>query len=347
MVDINLFQEGEEEKEWDPTPQKDSEASESSLDDFKFEDESKTPALDEKSILDEAFEPEAEPQEKPMEDGYDIGPDDQKKKTGVWTWVVLGVVVVSAVSYLYLFQPKKPEIPSNVVPVNLRPVVKRDTSIAARSDSTRSNLPAVVDSTRTLAKPAMGGNRTAVFAVLTKAVVENLGQQRQFGTILLNDDRFSVEYVSDTPGVSDAMGYRIKTLTGASEITASPEERHRTAGAVHYWGVVSGSIPKSVPGAATGQPRQYASVELFIGALKSLIQENGLADRGVTRSGEAGQTGVQAKVEGSRGAVLKFLESLKQSPGNYTIRKLVGVPVDIADFEATKIKLVLEFTVSG
>jgi hypothetical protein len=345
MVDINLFKEGEEEKEWDPIPQKEESPSDG-LDDFKFEDDNKSPALDDKSLLDEGFESAEEPQEKSSEEAYDFGPDEQKKKTSIWTWVILGVVVIGAVSYLYLFQPKTPEIPKTVIPANLRPVAHRD-STTIKPDSSRINSPMGAEAARTVSAPVAGGNRTAVFAVLTKTVIENLGQQGQFGTVLLNDDRFSVEYVSDTPGVSDAMAYRIKTLMGASEVTASPEERHKTAGAFHYWGVVSGAVPKTVPGAVAGQPKHYPSTELFIEALKAMIKENGLAERGVTRSGPVDKPIVQIRAEGSRNGILQLLDALKRSPSNYLLDKLVGVPVDIADFEAVKMKLVLEFTVSG
>jgi hypothetical protein len=78
-----------------------------------------------------------------------------------------------------------------------------------------------------------------------------------------------------------------------------------------------------------------------------LIKENGLAERGVMRSGPADKTTVQVRAEGSRSGILQLLDALKRSPSNYSLDKLVGVPVDIADFEVTKMKLVLEFSVSG
>jgi len=362
MVDINLFKDDEDEKDWKPTPGEGEELEGNRQEDLEFEEDVwETPALGDEDILgDEETIPDfEEPGEIEEEEDYEFG-DVKKKKTSVWLWFLMGIVLVCASLYLFVLQPRQIGIKRLTTYVTKKPSeagkrveeiqergLDRDAALVDSSGVDRSGqVAAMVDSDYSR---AMGSVSTAVEA--SRAVFEDLTRHGQFGAVLLTGDRFFVEYVSETPGVAKAMGHRIQTLLGASGFKVSPEERHRTAGRIHYWGVVSGELPQKARGAARTPVQRFATAESFIEGIKGFVLQHRLTVRGLQKLSESSEEGtrqtcIRVKVEGSKTHALDFLESLKGFQGNYGLAKLLLVPSNYSDFKANQVKLVLDFLVS-
>ena len=359
MVDINLFKEEEEEKEgreWEtPREEEDTFGHEATEGMGGFDEDlpEQLPLDDEEILGDEEAVPEfEEPEEGGHYEDYEYG-EGRERRGALWFWVFLGVVLVGAALYFFVFQPRRQaqvveKTTSPEAGAAEEPVVEEEPTQETPA-SVPERVAAVVDS------GTVGVSRSVSNLVqATKPVFENLSHQGQFGAILLEGDRFFVEYVSETPGVAQAMGHRIQTLLGGTGFTVSPEERHTTAGKVYYWGVISGELPEKAsmePGMISSGPKRFANPESFVEAIRGLVGQHRLAVRGTQVMSEVVEAGVRQKpvrikIEGNKQGVLSFLESLRQFQGNYGLSKLLLVPSNYSNFKAEQVKLVLDFWVA-
>ncbi|MBN2417571.1 hypothetical protein JXO52_17170 [bacterium] len=302
----------------------------------------------------------------PEEDGvgdtsdYAFG-DVQKKRTPAWIWILFLVVVGSVCVYLFVLQPRM--VQYKTVSVRQPGVTMTDSSAIAQADSarraqdslsTRITQPA----TNNAAAAAAGaGNRTAlspadigsrsVYASAALRILEDLSKTAQFGAVLISGPQFAaVQYVSETPNVSQAMGHKIGTLLQLTSVKKSPEERHRTGGKLYYYGVVSGTLPGGGAGErSTGQVQSYAD---FTRDVKNSIRQHGLTLTDIQKLNEKQvqghvQTDIRIKVSGSKAAVTAFLPTIGSMKDNIYITKLFMTPSVYTDFQAEQVKLVLEF----
>ncbi len=366
MVDINLFKDEDEEEKWESDSGGDekSDAGDDLIDDFPIEEElTESSALSDNDLLDsdEPIPDFEEPEENALEEDYQFG-DIKEKKTSPWIWVALGVVLIFAAVYFFYIQPRQTP-PEQVVPRMPSGLSEGGVSSEGASDSGEG----VVDSgseegvvseesgaaSETEVQSQIGGLNAlaSVSAVVdaSVAVFSNLTQTGQLGTIVLEGYQFHVGYVSETPGVAQAMGARIQSILGISEFNVSPEDPHRTAGRMHYWGVISGVIPqKASTSSSSAESRQFATTDQFIQEINTLIQNNRLSVEETQKfsarsEGGLNQVPIRMKIEGNKAQTLGFLNSLKGLQGNYRLLKLTMAPVDISDFQASQVKLVLEF----
>jgi len=353
MVDINLFKEDDEEKDREATPGEGEKLGGHREEELGAgEDIWETSPLDDEDLFDEeeAVPDFEEPDEGEQEEDYEFG-DIKKKKTSPLLWLLLGVVLIAAALYLFVLQPRQIGIKRLTTRVTQKPSeeiqergVDQGPALGDSSDVVRPGQVA----TMVVTDPSkvMGSVANAVDAA--RGVFNDLTQHNQFGAVLLTGDRFFVEYVSETPGVAKAMGHRIQTLLGVSGFQVSPEERHRTAGRIHYWGVVSGELSKRSSGMARSSAQRFATTDSFIGGIKGLVSQHQLTNRGVQKLSEVSEKGtrqisIRVRIEGDRTRALNFLESLKGFQGNYGLAKLLLVPSSYSDFRANQVKLVLDF----
>jgi len=363
MVDINLFKEEEEEKrERAPTSKKGREFEDDLGEDLELEKELSGSSLsDEELLSDEALPDFEEPEEKEEED-YEFG-EAKEKKSSLFVWILLVIVVVSAALYLFVLQPKQIKPKQMTTPFPHEPPVdeklaqeqkqrtgeaveKIGTITAPQDSSPSSRVAAMMDK-----EPfkILGSIETSVEA--SKIVLQDLTSRGQFGAVLISGNRFIVEYVSETPNVARPMGYKIQTLLGASSHKVSPEDRHRTSGRIYYYGVVSGDLPQKPSKGTVTPARQFATVDSFIEGVKSLTKQNRLITQEVQKLSESSgkgvrQVSVRMKIEGGKAQAVAFLDSLIGFQGNCSIAKLLLVPLDYSDFEASQVKLVLDFYVT-
>ena len=370
MVDINLFKDEDEEKwESDSGDEEKSESGDELIDEFQMdEDLSQTSALSDKDLLDsdEPIPDFEESDDNELEDDYQFG-DIKEKKTSPGIWIALGIVVVFAAVYFLWWQPKQAQsvrVTSTVVPrvpsnenQGLLPQEQMTDSTESVSDSSSlasSSSPGegtISGETEIAGRISTSDDVASVNVVVDAgvAVFNNLAQGGQLGTIIIEGYQFHVGYVSETAGVAQAMGQRIQTVLGASGFEVSPEDQHRTAGKVHYWGVVSGIIPKKVSTTTqSAMGRQFATTDQFIQEINMLAQNNRLSVQKTDKfsprfENGVNQTPVRITVEGSKAQTLAFFNALKALQGNYRLMKLTIAPVDISDFQANQVKLVLEF----
>ena len=365
MVDINLFKD-EEEEEWksDSGGKKEGESGDELIKEFGMDENlAGSSALSDEDLLsnEENMSDLEEPDDKDVGSDYQFG-NTKKRKTSPGVWVALGIVLVFAAFYFFYYQPKQTQIKNMASNIIRRPQVneQEDTlsqgripepiGVSTDSGSAESSVSRVsggVVGSSLLNELASVG--TVVDAGI--AVFQNLTQEGQLGTIIFDGYNFHVGYVSETPGVAQAMGYRIQTVLGTSGFEVSPEDQHRTAGRVHYWGVVSGVLPKK-EGEATQiiTGTRFTTPDNFIQEVKVLVQNNRLSVREtetffMRSEGGYNQTPVRLKIEGTKVQTLTFLNILKGFQGNYRLAKITIAPVDISDFNANQVKLVLEFVV--
>jgi len=370
MVDINLFDEEgkEKEKAQKPAPE------EGFDDDFDLskdlepgDDFSESSPLDDEEFLsdEEALSDFEKPEEK-QEEEYEFG-ESKKKNTSPVLWVILGIVVIGAFIYLFIIQPRQMKTAKMATSVVVRrPPAGQVAQIPQKQGAAQPGpkLPATktakssvnnATASRITTRPGKSSSwvngSIPTFVEATKIILEDLSGHNQFGSTLLDGNSFFVEYVSETPGVSKAMGYRIQTLLGASGYKVSPEERHRTEGRIHYWGVVSGKLPKKNFGTRQTITKRFTTVNSFIREVKNRVRQNGLKvleTQKLSRSLVNGvwMTPVRVTTEGTKMQTLTFLESLKGFQGNYGIAKLLVAPLNYSDFSANNVKCVLDFLVS-
>ncbi|HHS13231.1 MAG TPA: hypothetical protein ENN03_05620 [bacterium] len=366
MVDINLFRDEEEKEEKDKkdqweTPEGDDDLLDKELgDELMFEEESsKSSSLFNEELLGEEEEaiPDFDVPDDTDKEDYEFG-EVKARKTSPGVWIALGVVIIAAGLYLFVLQPKGSR------PKEASPSVKRPASVVRRpqtmqEDAAQELTPQPASKPQATEHVAEMVDRTStVYRVPTSTMVnasraayEDLSRQRQFGAVLINGDRFHVEYVSETPNVANAMGHRIKTLMGAASFKASPEDRHQTSGRYFYWGVISGVLPTvrtaGTPAAGTAS---YASEAQFKTAVQQLITKYQMASREFVKLSESREAGgrqllIRVKTDGSRANALAFLNGLKSFEGNHHVLKLLLAPVEYADFQGDRVKIVLDFAV--
>jgi acylphosphatase len=348
MVDINLFkndgEEGKEEKEWDSESSEGDDFENAMKDDLGFDDDlSGQDTFDEGGLLDEEEplpdfdEPEGEDQHGK---DYEFG-EVKEKKSSLWLWILMGVIVVAVVLYVFFIQPKQIAKSTKVVHPVKPPVMTSKTAPPKAEDTTAQDQEKTVPvAAQSGTVPVAGAVSTVVAYVnASKAIFDDLATKAQFGAILLNGNQFLIEYVSETPGVAEQMGYRIKTLLGVSEYKVSPEDRHRTGGKISYWGIVSGQLSLT----ETGQvgPKTFASTQSFIQSIDALAKRHGLAAI-VTKPVDAKVT---IKMEGSSSNIMQFLQSMKRLQGNYKLEKLFMNSLDYSDFQGSELKLILDFQI--
>ncbi|HEX9933758.1 MAG TPA: hypothetical protein VGB38_01075, partial [bacterium] len=253
MVDINLFDEDEAQsgkrgKEWDSPPSKqENQKSEPFKDELSLDDDlGGTSSLGADTLLgDEEVVPELEgPGEVEPESGYKKGGEKKKKKTPAYQYVILIGLVIALVAYLYFnvfskggnqftsFKRTKTPSISYQTPTQQQPG-----SLAGKEPTGIGRTGAGLDSGKV--QPYIYGQTVNLIDV-ARTIYTDLSGQEQFGAVLLDGDRFYVEYVSVLPGVSPQVGKRLQTLLGVRDTRASPEDRHILDGKNTYWGVVSG-----------------------------------------------------------------------------------------------------------
>ena len=348
MVDINLFDDDEEkggqrEKEWDSTlGKKEDLKADAFKDELSLDDDlGEHPSLGDETLLgEEEVVPELkEPEGKEEDYGYG---DVKKKKTPAYHYVilVLAVFVLFACVYFFILPKinsvnriksvdslKKPSL-TYQSPVNKQPVGISDSVKSLRSKSGTSIC--LIDA--------------------AKSVFDDLIKQEQFGAVLLDGERFAVEYVSTIPRVSQQMGKRIQMILGATDFKASPEERHTLDGKVTYWGVISGTIRKKFD-LIQNTPIKFATYEQFVEQMKGTARQNNLSSVDVKKQpstgfGDSRLTGFRIRVEGRRMEAMTWLEQLKKYQPNCNVKILFLVPLEYYDQKASRIKLVLDLSVS-
>jgi hypothetical protein len=358
MVDINLFKD-EEEESWKTGPEDDGGGEDELKDDLVFGDEMAEPSLDDDALFgeDEAGMDDLREEEPDFQGGdeYRYGEMHGRKKP-VILWVALVVVLVGLgfTVYQFVLKPRlgegtsaqKKDQPGTAVV--RRPLVSQTSDQqAAELEETSEEQPAAAPVTQA---PAVSGSIPPIIDSSIK-IFQDLAQRGRFAAVIISRGQFHVEYVSETPNVAEAMGHRMKTLLGVSNVTVSKEDRHRTGGKIYYWGVVSGSFPgETAPRMVSGGARRFASIQAFEDAVSRLIRSNQLRIKevkhlSVRAEGGTRYTTVRVKVEGQKNRAIAFLNALKTFPGNYHLEELVMAPVRISDFYANETKVVLDFSV--
>lgn len=366
MVDINLFRDEEEKEEkggkdqWE-APEGDEDLLDKELGhELMFEEESSKPSsLFDEELLSEEEEaiPDFDVPEDTDKEDYEFG-EVKARKTSPGVWIALGVVIIAAALYLFVLQPKGSQ------PQGTSPSVKRPTSVVKRpqsmqQDTAEQSAPESSTEPKTTEHVTQmidrGGTvyRVPISTLVnaSRAAYEDLSRQRQFGAVLINGDRFHVEYVSETPNVANAMGHRIKTLMGAASFKASPEDRHQTSGKFFYWGVISGVLPKvRTAGPPAAGAARYTTEAQFKTAAQQLLARYQMPSREFVKLSESREAGgkqllIRIKTDGSRTNALAFLNGLKGFEGNHHVLKLLLAPVEYADFQGDRVKIVMDFAV--
>lgn len=346
MVDINLFEDEEQEEKSKPQDfsSKEEEKKPSPLlseEDFGFGEE-----LGESDL--EQLGPDLFQEETPsgVSGKKKASPPRKAQKSVSWSFIFVMALIVGGfilflqygMKYLTYSPPKpspsKPVKPSPRGPVTTRPM------IGVSKDSVSRSVPP-------------GGTKVVAGTYLdaTKAIVENLCKNGQFSGVLLKNDQFYVEYASDVKGVSQAIGKQVQALLNVSEFKASPEERQRLAKGVRYFGVISGKFQPGLPNVTLGEPGP-GTVDQFIEKLNALLAQNRISSKKVqklpsyTDKGTL-KTPVNLLAEGDRQNIMAFLEGLKFFSGNYQVSKVHLVPAEAEDFQANRMKIVFDFVVSG
>ncbi len=370
MVDINLFKEEEgEEKEWDSTSDEGEELEDALQDEdlgLSDDDIADTSPIEEDDLLsddDEVIPDFGETVDGDQEEDYEFG-EVRQKKTSPWVFVALGVVVIAAAVYLFIIQPKEKAAQIASMPHVRRPAAMQTATQPTESQQTAPSTTQPDSSKTSTVPPAQsvavsGGTgsgiapvvgSTASFVRASRTIVDEFTKRNQFAAFIMSGNQFHVGYVSETPNVANAMSHKVGTLLSASDLKTSPEERHRTAGRIYYWGVVSGQI------GAAGQPvssesRTFTTTDGVVEGLKGVVQQHRLTTKEVQKLFEGSYEGkrqaqVRMKIEGNKADAMNFLNGLQNFNGNYGMTKLIIAPVTISDFQGNQVKLVLDFLVS-
>jgi len=365
MVDINLFDEeeekgGKQEKDWDSTlGNSESRKSDSFKDELNLDDDLGGPsALGDEALLGEDVVPELEESEaKGKGEDYGYG-NIKKKKTPVYQYIVLVVLLLAAAAVFYFRVFSKmggkaksiKAIPKTALsdqpPSQKQPETLPGTTRTGAGRLGTKGMPA--DSSKFL--PGVGGGSSDLIDV-ARAVFIELSKQEQFGAVLLDGNRFAVEYVSTTPGLSQQLGKRIQQLLGGSDFKTSPEERHRMGGKVTYWGVISGTLVKKPSTGIPSTTMKFSSSDQFVDQMKSLARQKRLTcvvdkKQLITGISDNRQAGFRVRVEGDQVQTLAWLDQLKKLQPICNVKTLFLVPMDYFDNQANKVKLVLDLSVS-
>jgi hypothetical protein len=229
---------------------------------------------------------------------------------------------------------------------------------AAAAEATSDSTPTVPASTAERIADSGSGrsgmspvlNATSSFVRASRTIVDEFTKHSQFAAFIMSGNAFHVGYVSETPNVAQAMSHKVMTLLQATGLKTSPEERHRTAGRIYYWGVVSGQLDGSASRIGSGSQR-FSTADGFVEGLRGMVQQHSLTTKEVQKLFEGAYDGkrqaqVRMKIEGSKTNAMEFLNGLQSFNGNYGVTKLIIAPVTISDFQANQVKLVLDFLVS-
>jgi|GEM_PF-976996 len=367
MVDINLFKDDENQDDWSNTPDG---GSGDNLDadlggDLNFDDDfNDGPTLDDAALLGEedAIPDFEEPEDQIGEEDYDFG-EVKGKKTSPGIFVVLAIVIVGAV-YVKFIMPamqKKKVKPT----ARKRPVAARITQNAKNQGQQKTTTGADVSQTaqksagqaatkQGTATPGtvvvQSGKTIPVFIHAGRSIFNDLSSQGQLGTIVIDGNHFNIGYVSSTPNAAQTVGKRIQQLLGISTFKTSPEDRHRTAGKVNYWGVISGKFSDGSVSVFKSTGKQFASSAQFSEELNTLAKNHGVSVSQTQTFSQRTDGGkkyipVHIKFHGSKTQLMNFMSALNTYQGNYGITKLTIAPVNISDFKAEQAKLLLEFWV--
>jgi len=358
MVDINLFKDDDNQEDRNQNSNEGAgEDQNADLgDDFNFDDDfNETSSLDDAALLGEedAIPDFEEPEDTVGEEDYDYG-EVKKQKTSPVIWVMLGLAILVFV-YFYVVDPmlkKQKQAVRPKKPVATRVVQSDENQRAGVTQTTQTP-------TGQTAKPgkttpggtiAQKGKTIPVFVNSGKAIFNDLSSQGQLGTIVLDGNHFNIGYVSSTPNVAQTVGKRIQQLLGITTFKASPEDRHRTAGKIHYWGVISGKLFDESVIVFRSTGKQFVSATQFSDELKTLAKNQGVSvSQTQTFSqrteGSAKFLPIQMKFQGSKTQLVSFMSALNGFKGNFGLTKLTIAPVSISDFKATQAKLLLEFRV--
>jgi hypothetical protein len=377
MVDINLFKEdGEEELGWGGESSGNEESNDDTIGDefgldegeeldgelkeeLSFEEDfDEAPTLDDEELLgDDDVVPDFDESEEDISDeDYAFG-EVKRKSTSPVIWILLGIVVVGAGIYKFWWEPqqnaKKPVIATRPPDVNtLIEKMRQEQAQETPGETEGSEIestPIVAETSKPPIKVSKykSGDITGHLDAAV-SVFENLSQQGQLGTIVIDGNQFRIGYVSATPNVANAMGHRIQTLLGVTETKNSPEERHQTAGVVRYWGVVSGSMPQLNGQTSQSQSKSFMNTDQFLNWLKEYCANRSIAVKQTETFTEKSVAGkkmipVRIKTEGRKAQVIQFLKGLKGFQGNYVMTKVIFTSVNISDYEAKQVKVVLDF----
>jgi hypothetical protein len=349
MVDINLFKngsgEGEEEKEWDDSSSESDEFEDDLKNGLGFDDDlSAQDTFDESGLLDDEEplpdfdEPE---QNNNLDDSYEFG-EVKEKKSSLWLWILMGIIVVTVVLYVFYIQPKQISKSFKVVQPVRAPVItpKTKTPEPKKTAEKAEEKPAAISAMADSSTKALSSS-VVVYTNASKLVFDDLTSNAQFGGILFNGNQFLITYVSETPHVADAMGKRIKTLLQVPDYKVSPEDRNRISGKDYYWGIVSGQLQMIGDEPDKMGSKQFTNTEHFINNMKSLTDKYDLK----IMETKALHSKATIKVEGSKDKIFQFLQSLRNVQGNYKLNKLFMTPLNESDFSGSTIKLILDFHV--
>jgi hypothetical protein len=355
MVDINLFEESEEpgkenkEEGWDSSSEGGEEIGDSDLDDeLSFEDDiSSSNNLDEGTLLheDDTVPDFEELGEFEQDDDYDVG-EKKRNKSSVGLWLFLGLVLILGVLYFYVYLPKQSQMNKKIAQI----VRKKPKTVVTQKQPP----PTVTKIQPVPIKPEsinVNLNRKVVnFIDASKVVFDNLSNKGQFGIIILNNNKFFVQYISGSPGVAQVMGQNIKNLLGSSEFKVSPEDRQKVAGKIYYSGVVSGDLPEKSRSDVLIGSNKFSSNDHFINGVKNFITQHGLIQKDLKISTAVTDKAVryskvQIIIEGSKAEALRFFESIKTLNGDWGLTKILIAPLGLNDFSAMKVKLELDFWV--
>jgi len=338
MVDINLFDENDtgKPKKWDDSDSGSHSLGSEDLDEDLAFDNKKTKLKNEDPFQAEDTVPDWGENEElgamPAETGG-------RKKSSVGLLAVLGTLLVAAaVFFLYIYpgmtKPKKPATTTRTGPA----VKPGETAVkpVGRPDSLR----------------AAGRAGSIAYAVqAAQKAFLNLSEQGQLGVVIINAKQFMVQYVSETPGVANAMGQRIQTLLGVPRYTASPEDRHQTAGQTRYWGVISGQWVQPLTNPVAIGAAGSMNTDMLIARMKEEALKKGLTSRDVQKfptlkEGVINKSSARIIVEGEKSKVVEFLGSLQNIEGRWGLSKILIAPLKIEDFYARQAKLDIEFWVA-
>ncbi|MBN1781816.1 hypothetical protein JW948_11865 [bacterium] len=179
-------------------------------------------------------------------------------------------------------------------------------------------------------------------------VLNDLGGQGQFGMMIIEKDRFMIEYAAANAGNADAFGKRLQTILGAASFNASPEDMHSANGKTVYLGVISGKFAAAAGSSISGSP--FRTENDFSNSMKTRIKQQGLQDRGLKKRAAQSQGTVQKvnyemMLEGDKDKALLFLQQLGQFGGGWEPSKIRISPVDMDDYYAKRVKIVMDLSV--
>jgi len=329
---------------------------ESSLDDDEFLDDE---LGDEEEIPD--FE---EKKEKAEDEDYSFG-EVKKKGVSPFLLILLGIVVVVALGYQFVYKPKLESLKELQNSIPEKPDIQklieqqRKQLSASKKDSTSSDRVALSDSVKKPTKKDLITKETittgtniepTVLAKNTGSLIEYLSQNNCLGTVIIDtkDKFFRAGYASLKPNVANEIATRIKSIFNIEKYDMSPEDSYKTNGRVRYWGVISGELSDKVNKQAAST-KNFNSAQSFKQWLEQSSQNYSLSFKEgeifPTKS-ESGKTiiPIRIKVEGDRKNLINYLTLLMQKRGNYSIDKMIITPVNITDFKGEMIKFVINLT---